>query len=102
MQIFLDDEREAPPGWLLVRHPSEIIAALATGTVTAISLDHDLGTIEATGYDVLLWLEEAVACRGFVPPQILIHTANPAARMRMLAAVARIEKFVAQAHPADC
>lgn len=57
------------------------------------SLDHDLGDDErGTGYDVLLWIEEAVRLRGFVPPRMQVHSANPAARMRMLAGIAAIEQ----------
>ncbi|MDE1348062.1 cyclic-phosphate processing receiver domain-containing protein [Vibrio aestuarianus] len=49
--------------------PEEAIALLKQGTVTEISLDHDLGDDEhGTGYDVVLWIEEAVATRGFQPP----------------------------------
>ncbi|EOZ5442478.1 cyclic-phosphate processing receiver domain-containing protein [Vibrio vulnificus] len=34
------------------------------------SLDHDLGDDEhSTGYDVVLWIEEAVATQGFQPPK---------------------------------
>lgn len=41
--------------------PDETIAFLEKGGVELISLDHDLGDDErGTGYDVLLWIEEAV------------------------------------------
>jgi hypothetical protein len=91
MKIYLDDLRPAPPGWTLVRWPDEAIALLQTGEVSALSLDHDLGDdARGTGYDVLLWIEEAVATAGFQPPIITIHTANPAARARMAAALAAI------------
>lgn len=56
-----------------------------------VSLDHDLGDdARGTGYDVLAWIEEAVVTRGFRPPEIRIHTANPAARQRMDAAATAI------------
>lgn len=99
MKIFLDDTRPAPNGWTLMLWPHEVIAALQTEQVTEISLDHDLGddTI-GTGYDVLVWLEGTVARQRFDLPVIHIHTANSAARPRMLAAVAQIEKL-AQARP---
>jgi hypothetical protein len=90
MKVFLDDERAAPEGWTPVRWPEEAIALLETGEVEAISLDHDLGDDRRTGYDVLLWIEEAVATRGFAPPQITVHSANPAARQRMGLAVESI------------
>lgn len=87
MRIWLDDERPAPRGWVACRWPHEVIAMLERGGVEAVSLDHDLGDdSRGTGYEVLAWIEEAVALRGFVPPTIRIHTANPAARQRMEAA----------------
>ena len=84
MRLYLDDERSAPEGWVRVRWPSEAIELLETGTVTEISLDHDLGDDErGTGYDVILWVGEAVATRGFHPPIIRVHSANSSARMKM-------------------
>lgn len=88
MRVFLDDERTAPADWTQVRWPDEAIALLQAGTVTHLSLDHDLGDDQrGTGYDVLVWIEKEVALQQFVSPAITIHTANPAARLRMLAAV---------------
>jgi hypothetical protein len=64
--------------------PDEAIAFLETGRVTELSLDHDLGDDErGTGYDVVLWIEEAVITRGFVPPKIFVHSANSSARQKM-------------------
>ncbi|WAS97979.1 cyclic-phosphate processing receiver domain-containing protein [Nannocystis punicea] len=94
MKLYLDDERPAPPGWRLVRWPDEVIALLQTGAVTDLSLDHDLGDdARGTGYDVVLWLEEAVATRDFVPPAIAVHSANTAARARMEAGIASIARL---------
>ena len=74
-----------------VRWPEEAIALLKTGVVSELSLDHDLGDDQhGTGYDVLLWIEEAVVFSGFQPPRITIHSANPAARLRMEAALRSI------------
>ncbi len=93
MQVFLDDERATPEGWVRVYWPDEAIALLETGTVTEISLDHDLGDdVRGTGYDVVLWIEEAVALRGFRPPVITVHSANASAREKMLAGVRSIER----------
>jgi hypothetical protein len=95
MKVFLDDERPTPEGWVHVRWPEDAIALLETGQVTELSLDHDLGDdAQGTGYDVTLWVEEAVAVRGFVPPRIRVHSANTSARQKMELAIARIERFV--------
>ena len=94
MKVFLDDERTTPEGWVRVYWPGESIALLQTGQVTDISLDHDLGDdARGTGYDVVLWVEEAVQLHGFVPPRMTVHSANPAARLRMLAGIETIERM---------
>ena len=70
---------------------------LETGDVLEISLDHALGDDErGTGYDVLLWIEEAVAVRGFEPPKMSVHCANSSARQKMEAAIATIARLAAR------
>jgi hypothetical protein len=92
MRVYLDDERPTPPGWVRVYWPDEAIALLETGQVEEISLDHDLGDdARGTGYDVVLWVEEAVAVRGFRPPRMAVHSANSSARLKMQAGIAAIE-----------
>ena len=94
MRVYLDDERATPDGWLRVFWPDEAIALLETGEVSEISLDHDLGDdARGTGYDVILWIEEAVALRGFDPPAMFVHSANSPARRKMLAGIAAIESL---------
>lgn len=96
MKVFLDDERLAPEGWQQVRWREEAIALLEAGIVDELSLDHDLGDDEhGTGYDVLLWLEEAVITRGLAPPRIWVHSANVSARQKMQAAISSIERLAA-------
>ena len=100
MKLYLDDERKAPIGWKQCRWPSDVIEFLKNTTeVTEISLDHDLGADSiGTGYDVLAWIEEQVVCSNYVPPKIRIHTANPAARIRMERAVKSIERKTNRMH----
>ena len=94
MRVYLDDERLTPDGWERAYWPMEVIALLEGGLVTELSLDHDLGDDErGTGYDVVVWIEEAVALRGFVPPKIIVHSANTSARAKMEAGVKAIEGF---------
>ena len=62
-----------------------------------VSLDHDLGDDErGTGYDVVLWIEVAVALRGFKPPRISVHSANSSARDKMIAGIQSIERMAQQ------
>lgn len=95
MKIFLDDERQAPPGWLRVFSPKEVINFLKTNQVEEISLDHDLGDDQGigTGYDVILWIEGQVVLYGFKPPIIHVHSANYSARDKMLAGIESIKRF---------
>lgn len=67
---------------------------MESGGVTEVSLDHDLGDDTRTGYDVILWIEEAVVTRGFVPPKIHVHSANFSAGDKMRAGVRAIKKLV--------
>ena len=98
MRLFLDDERPVPDGWVRVRWPDEVIALLEAGGVSEVSLDHDLGDDRrGTGYDVLLWIEEAVAVRGFTPPKLHVHSANSSARLKMEAGISSIEKLAREA-----
>ena len=93
MKVWLDDFRDAPGGWTRAYWPEEVIVLLEQGCVTHVSLDHDLGDdSRGTGYDVIRWIEEAVVTRGFVPPCIAIHSANPVGRERMMHGIAAIEK----------
>lgn len=98
MKIYLDDERPAPPGWTRCYWPDEVIALLQHGTISEVSLDHDLGDdARGTGYDVIVWIERAVAVDGYSPPKLQVHSANTAARARMEAGIASIERLAAQA-----
>ena len=84
MKVYLDDERQTPEGWKRVYWPEEAIELLKTGKVTHISLDHDLGDdVHGTGYDVVLWIEEAIFTNGFNPPHMQVHSANSSAREKM-------------------
>ena len=84
MKVYLDDERTTPEGWTRVYWPEEAIELLKTGEVTHISLDHDLGDDDhGTGYDVVLWIEEAVFTKGFKLPHMQGHSANSSAKEKM-------------------
>ncbi|WP_180140139.1 cyclic-phosphate processing receiver domain-containing protein [Desulfoluna butyratoxydans] len=93
MKVYLDDERETPRDWKRVYWPEEAIELLKTGKVEEISLDHDLGDDDhGTGYDVILWIEEAVYTTDFQAPVIKVHSANPSAREKMESGIRSILK----------
>jgi len=93
VKVYLDDERATPDGWHRVYWPDEAIALLENGVVTELSLDHDLGDDDrGTGYDVVLWIEEAVIVNNFSPPKMKVHSANSSARLKMEAGIRAIEE----------
>ena len=103
MKIWLDDIRNAPPGWVRAFTPEQVIGLLQLGKVTALALDHDLGLddgeSERTGYTVLLWLEMEVGTgrwTGLVP-EITVHSGNPVGRDRMLRVIRTIHRLRAMA-----
>lgn len=103
MKVWLDDVREAPNAWVHVKTPEEAIDLLRSGGVEELSLDHDLGLAtpeaERTGYDVLAWLEEAVAAGTWrhALPAIRVHSANPVGWRRMEQAIVSIQRLAGSA-----
>jgi len=97
VKLFVDDERGAPDGWTIARTFEEAMAILATGRVTHLSLDNDMGLEQEEGHVILTYLERAMHQVGFMPPKnIKIHSANPAARKQMELAVEAIERGAAK------
>lgn len=103
MKIYLDDERKTPetePGeesWVRCFHVWEVIALLEKREpIEILSLDHDLGSGEPTGYEVVRWLEEKVATDPTfpAPEHIFVHSANPVGKERMKAGIYQIYKMI--------
>jgi Cyclic-phosphate processing Receiver domain len=73
------------------------------GSVTELSLDHDLGlddgVSERTGCTVLLWLEMEVGTGRWIGPlpEISVHSGNSAGRDRMLRVIRTIHRLHAMA-----
>ena len=95
MKIFLDDVRKAPEGFILLKTCKATITMLMMHDIEVLSLDHDLGTKD-TGYDVLLWIEQAVALARYNPPKLLVHSANPVGRDKMFQAIKSIERLLTE------
>lgn len=94
-KLWLDDIRPEPVGWVRAKTASQAVILLATGTFGEISLDHDLGPdFAGDGCQVISWLEEQIALDpNFFIPIVNIHTANPAAKTKMLQALENIKNF---------
>jgi hypothetical protein len=81
INIWLDDVRPEPDGWLLAATSSECIELLkqTNGCVNILSLDHDLGGIDK-GHNVAKFLVEGTI---EFPKEIYLHTSNPTGRLDM-------------------
>jgi hypothetical protein len=92
MKLFLDDVRDAPEGWRLVRTVDECIRLLLENVIEEISLDHDLGSDNTgpTGMSVIEWIEDEQSRGWTIPRVISVHSMNPVGRERMLKAIERI------------
>ena len=97
MILWLDDIRNpyhhGAIGAVWAKTYEDAIELLATGEVEVASLDHDLNmeqtmgldNKEKTGYDVLVWMEE----NNVWPEEVLVHSANPSGKLKMLQVVQR-------------
>lgn len=80
LNIFLDDLRPCPTGFELARTAEQAIDFLKNDTIGILSLDYDLGTGPVTGYNVVHFMVE----KHIFPQKVIIHSANPIGRNRML------------------
>ena len=72
MDVWLDDTRANPYGWVWVKTVDEAIEYLKTGEVEYLSLDNDLGEGITEGREVVKWLWE----NDVWPKGIVIHSSN--------------------------
>lgn len=97
MNLWLDDIRPAPVGWVLVKDIQSAMLLLAQGIVENASLDHDLGACTncmegqipncphvGTGYQLVCWMEETDNWPKNKPN---VHSANPVGKSKMMAAI---------------
>ncbi len=94
MKVYLDDERDTPPGWCRVYTVKACVELLETRTITHLSLDNDLGTEQPEGFRVLDYLEAMVHDDPSFPmPEVSIHSANSTRRAHMKRALESIERI---------
>jgi hypothetical protein len=96
MKVYLDDERKMPDYYdTQAFTEKEAVSFLKAGLVREISLDHDLGEGNGTGYSVISFIEKMAHLNKWkmVPDIITIHTANPVGRVRMVMALKKIEEM---------
>ena len=78
INIYLDDERPTPEGWLRANNVSECISLLTEhrDNVEILSLDWYLGWDAPHGDEVLTWLEAQFEAGYSIPKFIYVHTAS--------------------------
>lgn len=86
INLYLDDLRDCPEGFVVARNIEQAIKYLRTCEVDILSLDHDLGENEKgeilpTGYDLVKYFCE----HGLRANKIYIHTDNGVGRENMFA-----------------
>jgi hypothetical protein len=104
MKLFLDDERQTPPGWQRSETAWETIWFLEHEDVTHLSLDHDLGDGPAygespgNGNDVAKWIEEQAVNEKFtlIPQFINCHSSNPKGKANICASIKSAMRFGAK------
>ena len=88
MKLWLDDTRDPTKlgftDFVWVKTVEEAIYILETQKVNFASLDHDLGFMTKSGYDVILHMEN----NNIWPPEgVHVHSMNPVGRAKMEAAI---------------
>ena len=85
--LWVDDIRDAPPGWDLARTYNEAIIMLESKHYKTVSLDYYLSDetdSEAfNGHDILLWLKERMDNGEDIPDRIFAHSSSMRAREMM-------------------
>lgn len=84
INLYVDDLRDCPEGFVLAKNVDEAIYYLENYTVRILSLDHDLGegskgNLLPTGYDLV-----KIFCKkGYRANKIYLHTDNGVGRENM-------------------
>lgn len=91
MKLFLDDIRNPPEkGWVTIRRiwMMKILLWLNKRIpfITHVSLDHDLGDNQPTGYDLVKWMAEFDT---WPTKAVHVHSRNPVGAASMVATINR-------------
>ncbi len=95
MKLWLDDFRPMPADYdVQVRTAGQAIWLLGTGTITEVSLDHDLGDDSkfGTGYSVAVWIERQSYEGSLRRLKWHIHSDNVVGRQKILQAMENAER----------
>jgi hypothetical protein len=94
MKVWLDDTRKKPANYdVHVKTAEDAISLLKTGQVKVMSFDHDLGSIETTGYDVAKYVSQEAYHGRMAPFGWTVHSANPVGRSNIIATLQQADKW---------
>jgi hypothetical protein len=79
INVFLDDLRACPAGFVLARSAEDCITLMENYDVAVLSLDHDLGWDSMNGSD----LAQELVARGLYADEIFLHSSSMAGRANM-------------------
>lgn len=79
VNVYLDDYRPCPKGFVLARNAEECVALLREGGIRILSLDYDLGWGQPNGADVVY----RMANERLHAQDVYLHTSSPAGRKQM-------------------
>jgi hypothetical protein len=84
INLYVDDLRDCPPGFVIARSYEDAILYLKSRNINILSLDHDLGedqsgNLNPSGYDLVKYICE----NGLRANKIYIHTDNSVGRDNM-------------------
>ena len=99
MNIFLDDDRETPEGYIRTYTVEETIELIKAnnGKIEILSLDNDLGIGLEEGREVMKWVEEQAYHNTLLPiPRLVIHSGNNVAQDFMMMARKNAWKYWTQ------
>ncbi|QIA28698.1 hypothetical protein [Phage f2b1] len=98
LNLYVDDLRDIPEGFIGARSYSEAIAILMYYPIDILSLDHDLGEnvhgeLRLTGDDIVKTIIKHGALKSpLVIKEIYLHTDNPVGRERMYKGLVRAQE----------
>jgi len=81
IKVYMDDTRPCPKGFILTRSVGKCKKLLKSKrAIHTLSLDHDMGFGQPTGFDLVKYM---VKHKRYAK-KIIIHSANPFGRFRMV------------------
>lgn len=101
INVYLDDFRPCPKGFVPAFNARECIALLEECEIDVLSLDYDLGWNEPTGIDVVTHM----ISHGLYPRRIYLHSSDPRRKRTMyeMLYAAKPEEVVLHHHAlTDC